>query len=299
MTAELAAAADPGFLERSADPAVFIVQACERAKTWLAEALEAGQIDKIAEVKSQAEAVRVYTTSRQLGQDAQLSAAEIVRRAERGLGLLVRKGQDEGTIRKRGENTGPRGDYTRAGRTVRAGPANGDSKVSPGTYIGEGAVGAATYAMTDGVGDADFEDALAAARSEKNLSRANVARKTTQRSTAGAAARGETIAEMAAQGYTSRQIASRLGIRDTAVRQIARDHGISIRADKVIGRTRKHNSNRIVAETSYALDGLATGIGLVTFSELDPAQIGGWAASLEQSLRALTRFTAKLKEIAS
>ena len=108
MAAELALAADPGIVERSADPAGFVVQACERAKAWLQEALEHGEIEQIAEIKSQAEAVRVYTAQKQLGKDAQLAAAEIVRRAERGIGVAIRRGQQNGQIARRGER-GSRG----------------------------------------------------------------------------------------------------------------------------------------------------------------------------------------------
>src|SRR5262249_33685580 len=103
MAAELALAADPDVIERSADPAGFVVQACERAKAWLQEALDHGGIEQIAEIKSQAEAVRVYTAQRQLGKDAQLAAAEIVRRAERGIGLAIRRGQQNGEIARRGD----------------------------------------------------------------------------------------------------------------------------------------------------------------------------------------------------
>jgi hypothetical protein len=106
MAADLALAAGPGQVERSADPAQFVVQACQRAKAWLTEALEHGEIEQIAELKSQAEAVRVYTAQKQLGKDAQLAAAEIVRRAERGIGLAVRRGQHDGQIARRGDRGG-------------------------------------------------------------------------------------------------------------------------------------------------------------------------------------------------
>ncbi|WP_055751031.1 hypothetical protein [Frankia sp. AvcI1] len=52
---------------------------------------------------TQAEAIRIYTTSKQLGKDAELSAAEIVRRAERGIGIAIRRGQEAGAIAKRGD----------------------------------------------------------------------------------------------------------------------------------------------------------------------------------------------------
>ena len=86
MAAELALAANPDVIERSADPAEFVVQACQRARAWLREALEHGEVEQIAEIKSQAEAIRVYTAQKQLGTDAQLAAAEIVRRASGGSG---------------------------------------------------------------------------------------------------------------------------------------------------------------------------------------------------------------------
>jgi hypothetical protein len=89
-------ATDPGALDQYGDPGEFVILACERAKEWLAKAVESGDIEQIVELKSQAEAIRVYTAQKQLGKDAELSAQEIVRRAERGLGLAVRKGPGRG-----------------------------------------------------------------------------------------------------------------------------------------------------------------------------------------------------------
>ena len=111
MAGELALAADPDVMEGSADPAGFVVQACQRAKAWLTEALEHGGIEQIAEIKSQAEAVRVYSAQKQLGKDAQLAAAEIVRRADRGIGVAIRRGQQAGEISTRAD--GEQGAYTR------------------------------------------------------------------------------------------------------------------------------------------------------------------------------------------
>ena len=50
----------------------------------------------------------MYTTQKQLGKDAQLAAAEIVRRAERGIGVAIRRGQQNGEIARRGDR-GSRG----------------------------------------------------------------------------------------------------------------------------------------------------------------------------------------------
>jgi len=177
VTADLALAADPGFIERAADPGVFIVEACERAKTWLREALDHGEIDQIAELKSQAEAVRIYTISKQLGKDAQLSATEIVRRAERGIGVAIRRGQKSGAILDRS-----------SGRPAKS-PVDNQSFPRPVTdfasYDDLTGNDAGIYDMTDDVSDEDFEDAIEEARAEKNLSRANVVRKTQARKSPG------------------------------------------------------------------------------------------------------------------
>jgi len=295
----LALAADPAVVERAADPGEFILQACERAKAWLREALEHGEIEQIAELKSRAEAIRVYTTQKQLGKDAELAAAEIVRRAERGIGEAIRRGQQAGEVRSRGQS-----------RVTRQ-PGNNRLVASPTDFATEDELtgnGAGIYHLTDGVGAGDFEDALDQAKAEGNLSRANLVRKIRQRrrpqpaepggqapdpadrSPAAAARRRELISDWAGRGMTSGQIGDRLQISDQRVRQVARDHGITIRADVVIGRSRRLDSNRIVRHTADALEGLVMSIRLADPQELDQAQAAGWAASISASARALSRF---------
>jgi hypothetical protein len=302
MAAELALATDPEVIERSADPAGFVVQACQRAKAWLEEALEHGEIEQIAEIKSQAEAVRVYTTQKQLGKDAQLAAAEIVRRAERAIGVAIRRGQQAGEIAKRGE----RGGHGPAG--VDAGNPNDrcdDHLGSPTLFFRHCDERADAYAMTDGISDAAFEDAIGQAKAEGNLSRANVVRKVRQRRSAAPPGRGgqatgqpprDLIARHAAAGMTSRQIGDLLGVAGHQVRQIAREHGIAIPADVVVGRTRRPDANRIVRHTTHALEGLAMSVALADLGDLDPAEAAEWAASLGRSIRVLTRFLAQMRK---
>lgn len=180
VTAALALAADPSVIDGPADPGEFVIQACQRARTWLREALDHGDISQIAELKSRAEAVRVYTAQKQLGQDAQLAAAEIVRRAEQGLAGAVRRGQGTGDF------LGPVHPGPGRGK-----PGNGGARFpgrrSPADYLGTGRTRTEIYAMTDSVSDEEFERALAEAKAEGNLSRANVIRKIRQRRTAAAA----------------------------------------------------------------------------------------------------------------
>jgi hypothetical protein len=316
MTAELALAADPVMAEQATDPAEFIIRACEQARTLLREALERGDIDQIAELKSRAEAIRVYTTQKRLSKESQLAAAELVRRAERGIGLAIRRGQREGSIRKHGSagfqgNQHVTGDLT-DGEITRPRPVT--DFASQGELSGNRS-GTGIYAITDGVSDEEFEGAIARAKQDGNLSRAHIARKLVQhhkrsrpgldgervpdpgdRGSAAAERRVELIRSQSAEGSTSRQIAGLLGIRDDIVRRIAREHQISIRADEVVGRTRRLDSNRIVRETANALEALATGAGLISPAELDKTQIPGWASSITASLRELNRLIKTLKE---
>lgn len=309
MTADLALAADPAVIDRAENPGEFVIQACQRATTLLRDALDRGDIDQIAELRSQAEAVRVYTRQRQLGTDAQLAAGEIVRRAQRGIGVAIRRGQADGAIRSRGDHEGNQYMNGKGGKDT-------SSKRRPAEFAAESELKgpASIYTMTDGISDDEFEDALAQAKAEGDLSRVNVARKIRQRprpatdddgeqvpepgdrSGQAAARRVELIRRWAGEGSTSRQIAGLLGIRDDIVRRIAREHGISIRADEAVGRTRRLDSNRIVRETVNALEGLAMGAGLVSPADLDKTQIPGWADSITASLRALSRLVKTLKE---
>jgi hypothetical protein len=316
MSAGLALAADPDVAERCADPAQFVMAACERARAWLREALEHGEIEQIAEARSQAEAVRVYTAQKQLGKDAQLAATEIVRRAERGIGVAIRKGQQAGQIRRRGQGSKDSqlpGDNRRLPSPTDF--ATGDELFGNGAGI---------YHMADGVSDEDFEAVLAEARAEENMSRANIVRKLRQlpgavpagpagralagdveqapgsgdRSPEAAARRLELTGELAARGMTSSQIGQRLGIGGDRVRALAREHGIGIPADAATGRARHLDANRIVRETAHALEGLVMSAGLIDsggLDGLDPAA-AGWAASITRSARELARFARQVKE---
>lgn len=308
---------DPSAVEAAADPAQYVVQACERAKTWLAHALEYGDIEDIVELKSQAEAIRIYTMQKQLGKDAELSAAEIVRRAERGLGLAIRKGQAAGEIASRGASEFRGNQHVVVAASAEGHPGNFSNQRSPKEFFSGGKDASETYAMTDGVTDEEFEDALDKGRAERNLSRVNVVRKVREVQEEGSSGdqpwipaadekgpqparrRRELIREWARQAWTSTQIGDRLGLLPDTVRRIARDEGIAIPADEVMGRgTRKTiDSNRIVRETVNGLEGLEISLELVDFDDLDHEEIENWTVSLTTSIRVLNRLNKRLKEM--
>lgn len=308
---DLALASDAGFIERVADPGAFIIRACEQARIQLREALESGDIDQVAEIRSAAEAVRACSAQRKLGDGARLAATEMVRRAERCLGVAIRRGQEAGTIR------GPHD-----GKLMRR-PGSAELLRSPREFaawhelsgVGKGTDGG-IYGLADGVSDDAFEAALKEAGAEGNLSRANVSRKAQARAVKADGSGGEwipgtgdhygeapaqrrrLIRMWAAEGHSSRQMAGLLGMNDEGVRRIARAAGTVISADIAVVGTRHLDSNRIVRETVHSLEGLAMGIELAEAASLNRAEAAEWAASLTASIRVLSRFARQLKETA-
>lgn len=179
MSADLAAyTAGPSELDRLDRQSV--VALLERGKTWLTMAVQRdAEVGDLVEFKGQAETVRVYTVQKQLGKDAELAAAELVRRAERGIGLAIRKGQEAGEILRRREHIRQANQHGTAlhGDTTQ-------SKARPTDFVPQHELssnGSGIYAMTDGVSDEQFDAAIDEAKTEGNLSRANVVRKATGR----------------------------------------------------------------------------------------------------------------------
>lgn len=151
-------------------------------------AIAAQDLPGIAEAKQKAATIQEIAKQLRMGKDMQLHAAEFCRRAERGLGVAIREGQADGTVetaeeaRRRRALTGVAAREERAGRSTNYKFV--DRKLSPADFLdsnernGSGIhKGGSVYDMTDGVSDEVFEEALAEAREEGNLSRANVARK--------------------------------------------------------------------------------------------------------------------------
>jgi ParB-like chromosome segregation protein Spo0J len=118
------------------------------------------------------------------------------------------------------------------------------------------------------------------------------------RSVAAVAQRRIRIAELAASGHSSGQIGELVGMAAPSVRNTAREHGIEIRADVVLGRSRKSvDSNRIVRETVNTLDGLAMGLPMVDPADLDRSEVDGWVASLTKSRTVINRLINDLKAL--
>lgn len=116
------------------------------------------------------------------------------------------------------------------------------------------------------------------------------------RSRAGVAARIGKAKEMAAQGYTSRQIAPEIGVAAESFAGWRLRHGIEVPADAAVGRPRHHESNRIVAEMVTTLEAVVMGLDVIDVDALDPERKDDWVASLASSTRSLNRFIKQTKE---
>lgn len=278
----------------AAPSAVAITTYLENARQWLATAVEETGPEQIAMAKAEIATAAEATKQLNLSKDIQLDAQEMVRRAEYALGKAIRKGQAEGRIARQGES---RPFHHRDDSAVMK--ARQSDFASDHELRGGGGV-AGIYAMTDSVeSDEDFDEAIADAKAEGNLSRANVVRKVKGQKDGHQTRdqRADLITELASQGWSSRQMPSRVGVSEEAVRKIARDYGIAIPADRLIGRTKRVNPNDIVENLVTGLEGSVMALDLVDIADLDREQAAEWATSLTESLKKLNRFAKQIKEM--
>lgn len=117
----------------------------------------------------------------------------------------------------------------------------------------------------------------------------------------GIAAKWAKVIDLAAGGYSSKQIATAVGMDDKTLRFQARKRGITFPADTAAGigpSMRNIDPNRVVAETVTTVDGAVFGLSLVDIdvTALDREQLDGWVSSLSESLRSLTTLKNNLKK---
>ena len=267
---------------------VAVTRMLSEARSWLAHAVEATEPQAIATFKAQMATIAEATKQLGLSKEIQLDAQEMVRRAERGVGVAIRKGQAEGSIRSLKDNAAIRSAHP--GDDITRMPSAKD--VAPDFYSN----GSEMVIIADAT-DEQFEDAATEAKAEGNLSRANVVRKIKgQQSPATRDDRAREIERLAGLGYSSRQIAPKLGITEDTLRIIVRDYGLTIGADHHVKRTRLADTNRIIEQSVSALEGITLGLDLIDPAAIDPERAQTWADSLTQSIAALSKARRQIKE---
>ncbi len=127
-------------------------------------------------------------------------------------------------------------------------------------------------------------------------SRASVARPDKGR--AATAERRSRIAELAAEGHTAEQIGALVGMTGPSVKVTAKRAGINLRADAVLGNTRRVDLVRVITKTVSNLEAEALSIGpLPGHLPLTKEQAQELAGSLAESLRAFRRLLRALEDI--
>ena len=266
---------------------VAVTSYLQQARDWLTRAVDETGPEQIAaaraEIATAAEAARQLNLSKEIRDDA----TEMVRRAEYAVSRSVRKAQEEGRLRTQGEGGGPR-------ELVASSDKLSVRDIAPDLYYN----GSQLAGLAD-IEPECFDQALEEARAEGNLSRANVARKArgqNQDAPATRAQRADVIADLAAQGYTSRQMAERVGVRDDRVRDIAREYDIDIPADRVVGKQRRIDHTAAIESAVTELDNWASSLSYIDIAEADFTEADEWVSSLTNSLTELRRFIKQIKE---
>jgi hypothetical protein len=301
---------DPAALDHVADPAGVMVALVEQARTMLAQATGMEGLADVIEWKSRAEAIRVYTQQKDMGHEAELSAAEIVRRSERRIGQLIQEGRDAGEIATE------RDGRVLGGKRRQLSSDGTELKPSATSILGQGPIRTQVAAMTDGVTDEEFNAAIEESKEEGNLSRANVVRKvkktktTAERIAAAAEAhpprlprnvplaeRAEQIRQLAKKNLTSPQIADAIGVSPERVRDLARRLEVEIPADAVFGgRFRKVDPNDVIDRIVQTAEVPESALALVAYSELDRDRLEEWVSSLSVAIGSLTTIKRNLKK---
>lgn len=154
---------------------VAVTSMLDQARQWLERAKEStAPAQDVAEFKAFIATVAEASKQKKLSEAIQLDAVEMVRRSERALGVAIRQGQEVGAIAPRGSTAFRGNQHTR-------GEDREPASTSPTDFFSNHQERTETYAVTDGVSDEQFESALAEAKEEGNLSRANVVRKVADR----------------------------------------------------------------------------------------------------------------------
>lgn len=274
----------------------------QQSRDWLARAEVA--TDPAREVSQfKAFIATVAETSKQLGLSKEIKqdAEVMVRRAERSLGVAIRKGQAEGAIE--GKNAPVhRGNQYKSGDDVKVTVA----KSSPSDFVSgktelSNPHGTGIYAITDNVTDEEFEDALDQAQEENNVSRANVVRKIKERKTTEEKEDlWEEVQRLSDRRLTSDQINAKLGMYSdpSTLRRNAKNRGIVFPADK-IARPSNFSTERVLDSLASEMNATAMAHPLMSFEDITAEEAEALLERLEPGLKALRKIINSLKEITS
>lgn len=108
--------------------------------------------------------------------------------------------------------------------------------------------------------------------------------------------RRQDIRDMAGRGFSTPQIAATIGIGEAGISRIAKAEGIVIHADRVVGKTRRIDANRIVSQMVLQLESLTADLGLVDFGALDADSLPVWIAAIKGAQKSIGAFVRRLEQ---
>lgn len=103
------------------------------------------------------------------------------------------------------------------------------------------------------------------------------------------------LADLAATGHDSKQIAAVIGRRVETVRALLRRYHIDCPGDRTRGTQHHHKADRIVTELVLAAEHVMAGTELIDFAQLTSDKLADWIATLEPARDALSTFIRRLK----
>lgn len=275
-----------------------------QAHDWMTTALAATDVpatvkaSSIKDVRAYLATVQEATRQKDLSKGIQEDATEMVRRAEYALGRAIREGQEHGEIASQG-------DIGRNRTSLSEVLASPTDFARPGELYGNGHGNQSTgiLGMADNAEPEEFEQALADAKEEGNLTRANVGRHIeaiSAKSSAQQSKWAEVRRLAEEERWASRDINARLHIyvRDNDFRREATKRGISFPADVVFSKKKQLQSLDIIQRAVTSAAVTAEALGIVSTDDVTPEQAAEWLPELTRGIRALNHLKTQLKEIA-
>ena len=263
---------------------VGVMAAIEQAAAWLVEVQRRDDLDAAEAAMAHAQMATIAEATRRLGMDKEnlINAEENVRRSEFVKARAIRRGQAEGTIATKGE------------RLNRGLP---DEKTSVSDYFPGGSTQVEILGIADEASPDEFDAALAEAKAEGNLSRANVARKIRNAPAAVIyfTQRVDEVREFADKGASLQQAAKHFGVTENTVSELCRANGILLAHDRV-GKRRRLNYNTVLDNTIEAIEVAAMSLRDMNPTELDKDTAAERLDSLTASITALSKAAKKIKE---
>ena len=102
------------------------------------------------------------------------------------------------------------------------------------------------------------------------------------------------LRDLAAQGYTSRQMAKTLQRSEDWCRKHMKAHGIACPGDRVAGRTRRLKPDDVMDRFVCAAENLTVGVELIDLDDIDPRRIRTWVDQLTAARQTLDTFIRQL-----